>query len=592
MLTGILQLPSRLSIFKKSLLATPIVLICFSLSYAGNLSESAYAKAIYAHLKIRDYSSANLEAVEALHLYPSSKVLWQIYIKTLAKQGDEKEMLAKWKEYTTVFPEEKENRELTEEIAWGVVEKASNSSSPIIRLISTLSAFLSQDARGLEILLRSLKDNNSAIRGAAVELSGNMRDNAIQEQVYNLYKNESVWGVRMEAIRSLGRMKMKTVQNDLVLVLQNAKTSAEESAVVVEALVSILDTISRPELERLIKSDRSGLRLLACELMAHFDRKNATDLLIPLLEDHHADVRKAALWTLGYLRVETLQDKPIIEVAKNKLNDIDPEVGLKATWLLTLHDPYQGQNMFKKWLKHPNLEVRITAAAQLVACGKYGFPLIAEEFNKCSEPYVRANLALGLIGQRQNVGGACQSLYECLKNQKDKWSWDEKNHMRALVPNKVKYSDFSHSPESVDQVTRLEILNILAILKFPLAQDAIRSFLKEKNWGITAMAAATLLTEGDDASLELVQNLLKDEEMRVRVQAALILALWGGGDVALSTLEQAFPIVDREMKEHILEGIAKISSPSSIPFLLKCIHEPNQSLRVIAAAGLLMSLYH
>ena len=66
----------------------------------------------------------------------------------------------------------------------------------------------------------------------------------------------------------------------------------------------------------------------------------------------------------------------------------------------------------------------------------------------------------------------------------------------------------------------------------------------------------------------------------------------GGGDTALDTLTIAYSQVDREMKERILEGIVKISSPKSIPFLLDRLQEPNQSLRVMAAAGLVLCLYN
>ena len=96
-----------------------------------------------------------------------------------------------------------------------------------------------------------------------------------------------------------------------------------------------------------------------------------------------------------------------------------------------------------------------------------------------------------------------------------------------LFSSKLRYfDDLNNSPETVDQMTRLDILNILAVMKFARAQQAIKSFLQQKNWGITAMASATLLTEGDEAALELVQKLMTDPEMHVRIQSALILSLW------------------------------------------------------------------
>lgn len=556
-------------------------------------SEDEYVRNVQAHLRIKDFQTAQDEVIAALHLYPHSKALWEVYVKVLARQGNEKEMIEVWKDYIDVFPEEKEQRGLVETLAWGVIDKASYSSSPVIRVMALLSAFLSQDSKGIEIVRRNLRDNNSAIRAVAVQLSANLRDEDIQDEIYRIFREEKVWNVRLEAIRSIGAMKIKKAQKELLDILKNPKSTAEESVAAIEALVEMWDTVTREGLGKLASSDRAGLRLLACQVAAHFGMKNDMDLILPLVNDHHAEVRNAALWALGNLRLDKVGGKSIVEIAEKKLDDIDPLVGVKAAWVITLNDPEKGQEVFRKWFKHKDRNIRITAAAHLAACGKYAFPLIIEQFQATQESYVLMNLALGLIGQRQETHKACFALYQGLQNTKERWAWDEKNNVKALVPSKLKHTDdLSNSPETIDQLTRLEILNILAIMKFSKAQQAIKTFLQQKTWGISAMAASTLLTEGDEEALELVQNLMSDEEMQIRVQAALILALWGGKDEALETLENAYSKVDRDMKERILEGIAKISSPKSIPFLLDRLHEPNQSLRVMAAAGLLICLYN
>jgi HEAT repeat protein len=556
-------------------------------------TESEAIKAVQAHIRIKDYPSAHEEAVEALHQYPHSKGLWEAYIKVLAKQGQEKEMISVWKDYVEVFPEAKENRELTETLAWGIIDHASHSSSPLIRVLALISAVLSQDAKGIQILQQNLRDNNSAIRGIAAQLSGQVRDDDIKDEIYRLFQKETVWNVRLEVIRSMGGMKIKRAQNELLALLQNSKTTAEETAAIITTLVDMWDSVTRDEVVRLAQSNRAGLRLLACQVVAHFDMKEDLDLIAPLLDDHNADVRKAALWTVGYLRVKQLKGLPVAIFAEKKLQDIDPLVGIKAAWLLTLNDAAKGQAAFIPWFQHPDRDVRIMAAAHLAACGKYASPLIIDMFKSSSEPYVRMNLALGLIGQRLEPQLACMALYQGLQTVKERWTWDENNQVRALIPSKLRHlDDLNNSPETVDQVTRLEILNILAVMKFPYAQMAIKSFSQEKTWGITAMAAATLLTEGDEAALDLVQNLMNDSDMQVRIQAALILALWGGGEESLDTLSKAYPQVDREMKERILEGIVKIASSKSIPFLLDRLQEPHQSLRLMAAAGLIQCLYH
>src|SRR6202030_1561458 len=121
-----------------------------------------------------------------------------------------------------------------------------------------------------------------------------------------------------------------------------------------------------------------------------------------------------------------------------------------------------------------------------------------------------------------------------------------------------------------DQLARLEILNMLSILKFKEAEEGIKQFLKEHNWGISAMASLLLLSEADESAIELVEKLLKDPNEKIRIQAALVLSLWDSGSEALAILEESYKSADREMKEYILEAIGRIGSSTSIPFLLEC----------------------
>ena len=177
--------------------------------------------------------------------------------------------------------------------------------------------------------------------------------------------------------------------------------------------------------------------------------------------------------------------------------------------------------------------------------------------------------------------------------QNERWMWEEQGVFQVLAPSTVKYDELiPNCPEAKNQLVRLEVLNLLAILQYPKAQQAARSFLQNQTWGITGVASALLLTEGDEAAKDIVEELLKDPNQKVRVQAALILSLWGRGDNSVAVLQDAYQDADRDLKEKILEGIARVGHHTSIPFLLKRLHEPYQTLRIIAAAALLECLYH
>lgn len=51
----------------------------------------------------------------------------------------------------------------------------------------------------------------------------------------------------------------------------------------------------------------------------------------------------------------------------------------------------------------------------------------------------------------------------------------------------------------------------------------------------------------------------------------------------------SFPDVE-ECKSHILEGLAKIGSESTVPFLMTVLKEPHQTFRIIAACAILQCL--
>ena len=164
---------------------------------------------------------------------------------------------------------------------------------------------------------------------------------------------------------------------------------------------------------------------------------------------------------------------------------------------------------------------------------------------------------------------------------------------RSLTPSKVRHVEqVPQYPIVIDQMVQIDLLSILCTLQYSKAQEAVKSFLQSHSWGVSAAAAATILTEGDEQAFELVRSLLGDPEEKIRVQAAMMLAMFASDRAAVKVLQAAFPTVDREMKIHILEAVGHIGDPESIPFLLQILSEPFQVLRVVAASALIQCLYH
>ena len=98
--------------------------------------------------------------------------------------------------------------------------------------------------------------------------------------------------------------------------------------------------------------------------------------------------------------------------------------------------------------------------------------------------------------------------------------------------------------------------------------------------------------KGDEEAIKVVRQLLQDPQPRIRLQAALILSLWSREENAIQTLEEGYPNSNWELKARILEGIGRIGSTRSIPFLIHVLKEPSQTLRLISAMALIQCVNH
>ncbi len=558
-------------------------------------SEEEYKKRIYDHLLIADRLSAVQEAKKALELHPESKSLQLAYIRALCEKGDETEAMEQWVETSLKFQEEKNNRRMLEMLAWGVLNKGETSAQLNIRLNSMLGAAFTHDAKAIPMLLAHLRGSNALMRSIAVKLSASYGDAPLKDEIARLLKEEKVWYVRLDVIQAAGMLRMHESKADLAEIIGNPRTLAEEKAAAIVALVSMYDSIERQELMGLVQSGRAGLRQLAAEVIAHLSREEDLDLLLPLLRDASSDVRISAINALALMRVQKIGKVDVRELLAENLK-ANPEVAITAGYALLLLNEQEGMQALAPWLKSENGQWRRLSSAALSVSGKYGLKLALKELKETQDPYVKVNLALGLIGQRVQVKMACDAIHSVFDQEKEVlWMWDTQGNplFRSLAPSRVKHIDtIPHYPVVVDQLVRLDLLSVLSIVRYPNAQAAVKGFLQTHSWGVTGAAAATLLKEGDDEGLTAVRDLLTDPDENIRVQAALILAIVGSDASAVKILQEAYFHVDREMKVHILEALAHIGDPATIPFLLDILKEPFQVLRVVAASALIQCLYH
>lgn len=555
--------------------------------------EEEGIRRVQAHLLIEDGQSALREALDLANQYPDTLSVNKTLVEALAANGQEEQALDLWNQLTMANPDLLYDRHLLEELAWGVLKKGVQSTQYGVRLAATIGTFLTHDVRAVPVLRKMMRDSNAVIRAVAVQMSTSYRDAPLKDEIARLVQQEKVWMVRLEVTKAVGALKMKELAPMLQALVQSEKTTIEERQIAITALLEIYDDISLSEFQTLARSNRAGLRHLACSVAAHFQLEEAKEEIFRLTQDTNPAVKIAALNAFGLFYREKVSAERAKEIIVPALNDGDPSVAITAAWAAYLVDPKLGSEAMAKWLVDALPENRRMAAAATAALGSRAIPLAIDTLKESSDPYVKANIALGLLGQRVEVKRCCDLIYDFLETEKRMWMTDNRPNplFQILAPSQVRHNDqVPNHPEAQDQMTRLHLVSLLALVEDPRALPALKTFLQRKHWGISGVAAATLLHEGDDSALEIVKQLLNDPDPNVRMQACLVLAMFGKDESVLRDLQGAYAGADHEKKLHILEALGKIGNAQSYSFLVGVLREPFPILRVAAAAALIQSV--
>ena len=419
------------------------------------------------------------------------------------------------------------------------------------------------------------------------------RDACLQDEVVQCLRSEQDYEVKLALLEAIGKMKIRQAQPEVLKILMNDRSSAEQQEMAVKSLVYLNETADKSTIIHFLEHPRAGLRRLGALLVLYNENIEEAHLLIPLLTDTHVEVRKSALLSLGGLRIREIEGQAIAHYITPLFKDPSSDVQILAAWVLMLNTPKEGQTILRPWLENEDETVRSFATAVLAHAGKYGFPLTLQLFRETNDSYIKINLARALIRQGIQSEIAADALFLGLSQSKERWMKKEWGQFEAIVPCEVSHrADIPNFPEAVNQITRLEIFNELALIHYQGALQGIIQFLKERPWGISGAASSLLLTEGNEESLALIRQLLKDPSEKICLQAALILGLWGHDPEALNTLQFAYKKALRAQKEQILEALGQIGDASTIPFLAKIFEESYQTLRIFAAAAMLQTLYH
>ncbi len=519
---------------------------------------------------------------------PDSLAIQEVYLRLLAQQGKESQVIQEWVLASARFPALLENHDLLENLAWLVIKNGANSSQVSVRISALLASVFTQDVTAIPILLGGIRSSQQTLKSLAIQLAPYIRGKELEEAMIQELLLRQHRDIKVAALYAIAQMQLKDQQDLLEGFLQDERISMEEKHAAIFALLSFSDQVSLEKLNDLASSSRYSLRRLACEYARFSSESTVRNLLVSLSSDPVSEVRFAAVYALGQLR------SPVPNLFLKLSQERDKRIAYTAAWALVLYESEKGLPILQKGLQDPEASSRLFSAAALAATGKYGVDVMLAEMQTHNDPYVRVNLALALLGQQVAIDQSCQIIADFLEKEKDAVMWNRELPFEQLAPSTIRHQDaIPNAPEVFNQATRLDLLLTLIHLDYPGSLQSLKAFLQGSFWGIQGLAALQVLKEGDEKAVDLVRALLETEsDPVVRFQAALLLSGWSKDKEAIIILEDYYDQATRNQKVQILEAFSKLAIKSTIPFLFQRLQDPSQVLRIFAASALIQCINH
>ena len=573
------------------------LLLCFTcyLQATELFSEDLFEKKVRAHIAIGDIQTS----IKILSTAPiRSKKILELELEAYAALCDEGALIQSLKAFDTLFPDEKDlSMRTLDTVCWSIIKKACKSSSIPTRYEGLLAAFLAQDAKGIAQLYNGFSDSSLILRNFCTHLAKYMRDDHILEKVHDIFLNDPSFEAKILAIQAIGSTRFENAKEELFSIFEKELTREEKGNAIL-AFVEMDTDVSSMVIEKIYKSPHASLRMLSLELILSHLKTDCIRFVIELTNDATLDVRIQALQTLGVLCQADLKEFHDIQNLAEKFATSDEAyVSLSSLWILlrncSLESTYSICERFKKWINSENPQTRLYAIAALCHAGPSALPLLKEIATHSNDPYAALNASLALLKYQKEKDLVKHTLIKSLDTLIDRIGMREFGIFSAIGPSHQTHDPLTpRCPETEDLMTRLRLVETLAICDEKIAQDKVLHMLSEKTWGVSANAMALLLQEGPLSSLDLIKPLLYDPSPSISLQAALFLSSTTQDKDALSVLVQQYKSAPIETKEMILFALGQMHSPEAIGFLRQVLVDRSQILRIKAATAILQCINH
>jgi len=211
-------------------------------------------------------------------------------------------------------------------------------------------------------LLSVLKDENAAVRLAAVQSLGNLSDPRAVDALVQALKTDTDAQVREAAAEALGEIDSPRAVPGLIAALGSEKVGAVR-AKIAWALGEIDDKRAVEALGGVVRDPDAEVRRQAVWALGELKAATAAPMLISALKDADIETRKQAAWALG-----EIESKDAVEALTPVTKDADVEVRKQAIGALGNIEDKRALPALEAALRDANSEVRqeaIQAIGQL-----------------------------------------------------------------------------------------------------------------------------------------------------------------------------------------------------------------------------------
>ena len=492
--------------------------------------------------------------------------------------------------YEKMSPEQKKalSPGTTEKIAWVIIEKALRSPHPRIRAEGAIAAAEAHDSKSAHILASLFTDSHAGVRTLAFQLARSYPDACVQERAEKLC-TARIPELMMEAASLLAEQKATCAEKVLSKLIQDETLSESDLFQIIRLAASLKESDIEWIRKELLNPSLQTRALASAVVLEHPTREGLAALR-PLLEDDSLLVRKIVMTTLGlYQGILPLDDKALFTISSSLSH---PCLSIQATaaWALLLSPNNTFQNSALTWFQKNIVsdvsETRLTATSRLIASGERGLDLAGKILSESSDIYVKANLARYLLFHKKALKQSIENLREISTSrilfgmQEDgifSWIGQASNH-DPFIP---------RLPESEDLYLRLNLIALRHYSGDTIVKEELEKILHDRVWGLSAATAEFLFHEMLPLD-EVLSPLLSNDEEIVRIQAALLLAIFSRSKNAALRLVEEYHKASKAGKEMLLLGFSAIPTAKTRDLLFPLLFDQSQTLRT-RAAGVFLS---